>query len=372
MTLARRQVGLRRGMLNPMDKIGFDLSGSLKGIGDWYKSQNPVAQKAMLGAGLGGALGLGSSFFRRDKKRPFRDALTGMLAGGALGGGYGLLTDRDSVLNTLAPKQDTAELSKTMEELQDLQGKAQPSLLHQLGGAAAERPITTGLGLVGAADVGTGMGLAAQGKNVSPAAWQNVSRTLADQLEQKGTVDKTQIGQLLDRYGIDKTKKITPEVPQAHKGLVDQWGKAVNPPKQPTEVVGRDNPLLKALLGGDEDEISKALKNLKHPVTGKPIDPREVMGRLKNVKGVYRPMTASQYAAQRYTASPQPKFQGKWWSPFNKAVKGMPKSLPNVPGKAKAIAAALSLLGLGYAGSNYMQTEGARSKLDELKKAIGQ
>ena len=355
MTLARRQVGLRRGMLNPMDKIGFDLSGSLKGIGDWYKSQNPVAQKAMLGAGLGGALGLGSSVFRRDKKRPFRDALTGMLAGGALGGGYGLLTDRDSVLNTLAPKQDTAELSKTMEELQDLQGKAQPSLLHQLGGAAAERPITTGLGLVGAADVGTGMGLAAQGKNVSPAAWQNVSKTLADQLADKGTVDKTQIGQLLDRYGID----------------IKRWESAAKGPGK-LEVLRRDNPLLQALLGGDKAEISEALKNLKDPVTGKPIDPREVMGRLKNVKGVYRPMTASQYAAQRYTASPQPKFQGKWWSPFNKAVKGMPKSLPNVPGKAKAIAAALSLLGLGYAGSNYMQTEGARSKLDELKKAIGQ
>ena len=355
MTLARRQVGLRRGMLNPMDKIGFDLSGSLKGIGDWYKSQNPVAQKAMLGAGLGGALGLGSSFFRRDKKRPFRDALTGMLAGGALGGGYGLLTDRDSVLNTLTPKQDTAELSKTMEELQDLQGKAQPSLLHQIGGAAAERPIMTGLGAAAAADVGAGMGLAAQGKNVSPAAWQNVSKTLADQLADKGTVDKTQIAQLLDRYGTD----------------FKRWENHGKGPGK-LEFVRRDNPLLQALLGGDKAEISEALKNLKHPVTGKPIDPREVMGRLKNVKGVYRPMTASQYAAQRYTASPQPKFQGKWWSPFNKAVKGMPKSLPNVPGKAKAIAAALSLLGLGYAGSNYMQTEGARSKLDELKKAIGQ
>ena len=355
MTLARRQVGLRRGMLNPMDKIGFDLSGSLKGIGDWYKSQNPVARKAMLGAGLGGALGLGSSFFRRDKKRPFRDALTGMLAGGALGGGYGLLTDRDSVLNTLTPQQDTAELSKTMEELQNLQGKAQPSLLHQIGGAAAERPIMTGLGAAAAADVGAGMGLAAQGKNVSPAAWQNVSKTLADQLEQKGTVDKTQIGQLLDRYGKD----------------IKRWDGTGKGPLKET-VLRRDNPLLQALLGGDKDEISKALKNLKDPATGKPIDPREVMGRLKNVKGVYRPMTASQYAAQRYTASPQPKFQGKWWSPFNKAVKGMPKSLPNVPGKAKAIAAALSLLGLGYAGRDYMHTEGARSKLDELKKAIGQ
>lgn len=355
MTLARRQVGLRRGMLNPMDKLGFDLSGSLKGVGDWYKSQNPIAQKAMLGAGVGGALGLGSSVFRRDKKRPFRDALTGMLAGGALGGGYGLLTDRESILNKLAPKQDTAELSKTMEELQDLQGKAQPSLLHQIGGAAAERPIATGLGIAGAADVGTGMALAAQGKNVSPSAWQNVSRTLADQLADKGTVDKTQIGQLLDRYGKDVKTRVNPEA-AGYK----------------TQVTGKNNPLLQALLGGDKAEISEALKNLKDPVTGKPIDPREVMGRLKNVKGVYRPMTASQYAAQRYTSSPQPKFQGKWWNPFNKAVKGMPKSLPNVPGRAKAIAAALGLLGLGYAGHGAMQTSGARSKLDELKKAIGQ
>ena len=59
LTLARRKVSLRHGFGKPMDKLAFDLSSSLQGAGDWLK--NPAAQKALIGAGVGGTLGLGSS-----------------------------------------------------------------------------------------------------------------------------------------------------------------------------------------------------------------------------------------------------------------------------------------------------------------------
>lgn len=387
LTLARRKVGLRHGLAKPMDKLAYDLSSSLQGAGDWLR-KNPAAQKALIGAGVGGTLGLGSSLFRREKKRhPWRDALTGALAGGALGGGVGLLSDRGRIPDQIFPATpNTDELAKDIAEIQNLEQQAKPTFLnspvHWALQTAKEHPILTTLGIGGGIDVGTGMHIAAQGKNVSPGAWQNVSKTLADQLELKGTVDKTQIGQLLDRYGTD----------------IKRWESAAKGPGK-LEVVRRDNPLLQALLGGDQAEIAEALKNLKDPVTGKPMDPREVMGRLKNVKGVYNPMTASQYALQEAHAGRTGGSTGKvgWkpntWQPLkrgwgrltpkyqgyarNVTSHGMfPKSLPNIPkslggrwGTALGIPAALIaswLLAKGHAN-----TEGAQDKIRDIQRQFG-
>ncbi len=56
---------------------------------------NPAAGAGLLGAGLGGAYGLATSFGRPEEERqPWSSALTGALAGGALGAGAGVAYDQ--------------------------------------------------------------------------------------------------------------------------------------------------------------------------------------------------------------------------------------------------------------------------------------
>jgi len=73
-----------------MDKTAF-LQDAGKNIKTWWKGLDPTMQKTMMGAGVGGALGLGSSMFKdKEDRQPWHSALMGGLAGGAIGGGIGL------------------------------------------------------------------------------------------------------------------------------------------------------------------------------------------------------------------------------------------------------------------------------------------
>jgi len=332
LTLARRKVGLRHGFSKPMDKLAYDLSSSLQGAGDWLK-KNPAAQKALIGAGVGGTLGLGSSLFRRGKKHPWRDALTGALAGGTLGGGIGLLGDRANISEKLFPSTgDTPGLAKDIEEVQNLNQQAKPTFLnsplHWAGQTAKEHPVLSALGIGGGLDVGVGT-IKSHGKNVTPKAWQQVSGVLAEQME--GGVDAvdTQIGKALNRYGSDVKKYKQPVgfSPKSGPGIV-------------SEILGKKNSLLDALHGGNSDEIAKALGSLKD-AKGNAIDPREVMSRLKNIKGVNRPMGAWQYALQEAKARRgNPKYLGM---PVTSKVNKVTSALGKVsPGRIKNL--------LGWAG----------------------
>ena len=88
--LASRMVALRHGAprMTKEAMAGSDILGQL---GQYWQGLDPAAQKAMLGAAAGGAVGLGANLFgKKEKKRPLSSILTGALAGGAIGGGVGL------------------------------------------------------------------------------------------------------------------------------------------------------------------------------------------------------------------------------------------------------------------------------------------
>lgn len=88
--LAQRAVALQHGAPR-LSKAAMDKTAFLQQIGERLKSLDPVAKKALLGAGVGGALGLGTSFLGDEEDRkPWSSALTGALAGGVMGGGLGL------------------------------------------------------------------------------------------------------------------------------------------------------------------------------------------------------------------------------------------------------------------------------------------
>jgi len=101
LSLARRQVALRHGFEESTVKqadVGEYLSGGLKNLQEgaktWWNNRDPVAQKAMIGAGLGGVAGASSSLLRKNRRKHFlRDAFTGALGGGALFGGIGAVQD---------------------------------------------------------------------------------------------------------------------------------------------------------------------------------------------------------------------------------------------------------------------------------------
>lgn len=341
LTLARRKVSLRHGLANPMDKLAFDLSASLQGAGDWLK-KNPAAQKALIGAGVGGTLGLGSSLFRRGKKHPFRDALTGALAGGTLGGGLGLLSDRGRISDEIFPTApNTAELAKDIEEVQNLDRQAKPTFLnsplHWAGQTAKEHPVLSALGIGGGLDVGTGMGLAAQGKNTSPGAWRNVAKVLAQQ-----STDPSKTSQI---------EKIL------------------------TSVMGADAPdiLEKLRSGSNKDLVTLS----KRP------DALKAMQSLRDVDEVFRPMTASQYALQQVERRPG---LGRPTSPLRRgwnrsspklqsAVRKLPKSLPNVPkymrGKGALVGIPAALIASWLAAKGYANTEGAQDKIRDIQQQFG-
>lgn len=339
LTLARRKVGLKHGLSAPMDKLAFDLSSSLSGVGDWWKGQDPAAQKAMIGAGVGGALGLGSSFFRRRGRRhSVRDALTGALAGGAVGGGIGLLGNYKGLSEKAFPSSaDEPALANKIKKLQDLSDKAQPSVLHQAGSAVAEHPILTALGAAGASDVGLGMWKADQGKNISPGAWRNVAKTLVEQATGGKDPYKTQIGNQLPAKVVDK------------------------------------------LLSGHEPDLL-ALSKDKHAV--------KYMQKLRDIPGTYRPMTGVQYAMQqgglpKATVSSKGKV-GWGRSPrlpdwFVKAMgqqkvnplKYAPRSLPNIPkSKAALIGVPASLIAMWLASKGFLDVSSARGQITDMREQI--
>ena len=331
LTLARRKVSLRHGFGKPMDKLAFDLSSSLQGAGDWLKD-NPVAQKALIGAGVGGTLGLGSSLFRRGKKHPFRDALTGALAGGTLGGGIGLLGDRANISEKLFPSTtDTPGLAKDIEEIQSLNQQAKPSFLnsplHWAGQTAKEHPILSALGIGGGLDVGTGMHIAAQGKNTSPGAWRNVAKVLAQQSADPGK---------------------TSQIEQALKA-----------------VVGEDatTSILEKLRTGSNADLRK-LSEMPEAV--------KAMQSLRDVDEVFRPMTASQYALQE-GARKVPRNAGG--SSSARILNKLPKSLPNVPkymrGKGALVGIPAALIASWLAAKGYANTEGAQDKIRDIQQQFG-
>jgi len=342
LTLARRKVGLRHGFSKPMDKLAYDLSSSLQGAGDWLK-KNPAAQKALIGAGVGGTLGLGSSLFRRGKKHPFRDALTGALAGGALGGGLGLLGDRKNISDEIFPTApNTAELAKDIEEVQNLDRQAKPTFLnsplHWAGQTAKEHPVLSALGIGGGLDVGTGMGLAAQGKNTSPGAWRNVAKVLAQQSTDPGN---------------------TSQIEQALKAVVGE--------DATTSI------LEKLRSGSNKDLVTLS----KRP------DALKAMQSLRDVDEVFRPMTASQYALQQAERRPG---LGSPTSPLRKgwnrsspkirsALRKLPKSLPNVPkymrGKGALVGIPAALIASWLAAKGYANTEGAQDKIRDIQQQFG-
>lgn len=325
--LARRQVGLRHGLSRPMDKLAFDLSSSLSNIGDWWKRQDPTAQKAMIGAGVGGTLGLGSGLFRRGKKHPFRDLLTGAVAGGTLGGGIGLLGGYKGLAEKAFPSSsDEPDLAQKITKLQDLSEKAQPSLLHQTGSAMADHPILSALGIAGAADVGTGMGLAAQGKNVSPGAWRNVARALTEQ--------EAALGGLTD----DVRTLIADRLPSSV--------------------------LAKLRSGRPEDLL--ALSKDRNAV--------KWMQAVRDVPGVYRPMTGTQYAMQEAARNPSSGRLSKGLAKLHGAnVRGMslPKSLPNLPkGKGALLGIPAALIAAWLASKSALNVSSARGQINEMQKQI--
>ena len=392
LTLARRKVGLRHGLVNPMDKLAFDLSSSLQGAGDWFKRQNPVAQKAMIGAGVGGTLGLGSSLFRRGKKHPFRDALTGALAGGTLGGGIGILGNRSNISEELFPSTgDVPGLAKDIEEIQSLEHQSKPSFfnspLHWAGQTMKEHPVLSTLGIGGGLDVGTGMHIAAQGKNTSPGAWRNVAKALADQTKNMGGIDPTD-----------------PKISQIEKVIRSSGGRDAKK-------------ILDLLESGDPEDL---VTLSKRP------DAKKVMQSLQHIDEVYRPMTASQYALQEAHAgrdafgkpllSRDPRRINVWpesmygrsqrrpadptiatrdprtWKPLQRgwgkldpdiktrlrnftSSSRFPKSLPNIPkwmrGKGALVGIPAALIASWLAAKGYANTEGAQDKIRDIQQQFG-
>ncbi len=118
---------------------------------DWAKEPGQQGwRQGLVGAGVGGLLGLGSSMFRdKEERQPLRSALTGALAGGAIGGGAGLLQqygpqvfgDEPSALDDRikAKQKEIDDLGKTLAEGDPhwYDDVVRPSLLPSLGIGAA-------------------------------------------------------------------------------------------------------------------------------------------------------------------------------------------------------------------------------------------
>ncbi len=325
--LAHRKVGLRHGLVESLDKQAFDLSSTLSSIGDAYKSQSPAVQKGLIGAGVGGALGLGSSLFSRPGRRnTLRDTLTGALAGGIAGGGYGLMQDRKNLADKAIPGVVDSSAQEKLEELYDTQQRAQPSLVHRAGSAMAEHPILSALGIGAGTDVAVGSALASQGKNISPSAWKNVARRLEEQIADKGDVSKSSIfSQVENQLG-------TP---------------------------------------------AKANKFRKNPVAYaqslKPAQQEELMKALSTIDNVTTPMTGTQYAIQKaqQRASNVGKNPGGLDNILQKTkpvLDKIPTSLPKSRSLRYGIPA--GLISLWLASKGYANTESARGQLEQLKQQI--
>jgi hypothetical protein len=327
--LAHRKVGLQRGLVSSLDKQAFDLSSTLTSIGDAYKSQSPVVQKGIIGAGVGGALGLGSSMFSRPGRgNAVRDTLTGALAGGLAGGGYGLVQDRKNLANKAVPGGLDNSTQDQLEELYDTQEKAQPSLVHRTGSAMADHPILSALGLAGGADVATGSALASQGKNISPTAWQNVTRKLEQQIAASG--------------GDPGKSSIFTQIENVK-------GKAA---------------------------ANKFRKNpLAYIQTLKPAQQEELMKSLSYIDDVTTPMTGLQYLLQQgkqRAANPPSKSKANRLDGILAKTRPVLDKLPTSLPKSRSLRYGIpaGLISLWLASKGYANTENARDQLEVIKQQI--
>ncbi len=329
--LAHRKVGLQHGLVSSLDKQAFDLSSTLSSIGEAYKNQSPVVQKGLIGAGVGGALGLGSSMFSRPGRgNALRDTLTGALAGGIAGGGYGLMEDRKNLASKAIPGALDGSAQDQLEKLYDTQEKAKPSLVHRAGGALAEHPILSALGMAGGADVATGSVLASQGKNVSSSAWQNVAKKLEEQI---------------GAHGGDPTKS-------------QIYTQIANTKNQAAAKAFRKNPLA-------------------YIQTLKPAQQTELMKSLSTIPDVTTPMTGTQYLLQQgkqRAANPPSKSKltklDDILARTRPVLDRVPTSLPKSRSLRYGIPA--GLISLWLASKGYANTENARDQLEVIKKQISE
>lgn len=332
--LAHRKVGLRHGLVESLDKQAFDLSSTLSSIGDAYKAQSPAVQKGLIGAGVGGALGLGSSLFSRPGRRnTLRDTLTGALAGGIAGGGYGLMQDRKNLADKAIPGVVDSSAQEKLEELYDTQQRAQPSLVHRAGSAMAEHPILSALGIGAGTDVAVGSALASQGKNISPSAWKNVAKRLEEQIADKGDPGKSSIFSQIDNQ-----------------------------------------------LGGATEANAFRKNPVAYAQSLSPARQEELMKALSTIDNVTTPMTGTQYAIQKaqQRLNGLPDGQG-WLSKLPPSMEGalkktkpvldkIPTSLPKSRSLRYGIPA--GLISLWLASKGYANTESARDQLEQLKQQI--
>ena len=314
LTLARRKVALRHGLSKPMTKSAFDWENASKNIGKWWGKQNPLTQNTMIGAGVGGTLGLGSSLFRRDKKRPFRDTLTGALAGGAMGAGYSALKDpkgttdlimgeisesqkdKNKLLADQVKKREWLEQGATTSWFNNPLAKAHSTLTGMLG-TDEKKPEESGLhkllrgaeyGIAG--EVIPGSLAAAAGLNYeSPGVWRQISQEVAEQMN----------------AGAGKP---------ALKAADTPIGKAI------TSVEGGDH-FLNQLM--DPKQIKNVTKPQAVMVPGgvKEIHPKEVLKVLRHQGqlGTYRPMGTSDLVRRLFGKAPAT-MQPSWTRTLGRVV----------------------------------------------------
>lgn len=107
--LAMRKVAVDNGIEQPLAAEILDNSDFLSSIATQVKqaesAMDPLARNALIGAGVGTVAGLGASAMsRRKNKNWFNNALLGGLAGGAVGGGYHMMTRPDALSSAMTDK----------------------------------------------------------------------------------------------------------------------------------------------------------------------------------------------------------------------------------------------------------------------------
>ena len=293
-------------------------------------------------------------FVTRKKQHLLRDAVTGALAGGAVGGGYGLATmpttspkavspgDQNPWLDRISewvsekvpgpdaarPKQKTDQQQQPttpggkLEHLKKLEDAAKPSWAHEIGATAKSNPVTTSVIGGAATDLGVGTALAHQGKNIAPSAFSDLSQALKGQLATTKELGNTPIAQAIRSLFVEgkggdiQAKQITQD-----------------------------------LLSGNPEKL-KLLS--RHP------NARSIMQAVRGQMPV-RPMTFSQSLLQ---GAPKSRFSPKKLP--------IPKALMRTPGglKGKLIGGGL-LAGAGWLGKGWLESERGQSALAKAMENLG-
>jgi len=90
--IAHKMASVRREKrAGPLDDAGKWLGEQGSNLSQWFGKQDPSLRYGLMGAGAGGLGGLGLSAFGSRKKNPWTTALSGALAGGALGASVPLM-----------------------------------------------------------------------------------------------------------------------------------------------------------------------------------------------------------------------------------------------------------------------------------------